>query len=623
MRTVLRQLSYVLTAKEKRNGVLLLIIMVVGALTEVVGVGAIPAFIGVISAPDRLLEVGFVRYLYDALAIESPQEMVLWAALGLILVFVFKNLYLTFLAYARARYSTKREETIANRLFRSYLTAPYTFHLQRNTSELLRNASMDTVDVARTVILPLLSILMEAMVLLFIFILLLVVEPILSIFTFIAFGGLTYGFWRVTRKKIDTYATQEQTHRQLAIQAINQGLGGFKDARVLGREGFFLDTFQTSTKAQASAAQVKQLVQALPRLFLETIAILAILGVAILFVVQDRNTAEIVPTLALLAVAVVRMMPSFTKIANDLTAFRWGTRALNVVSRDMMALDDTRDALGEQDRGEVSFTSELRLERVTYQYPGQDGYALRDVSLSIPHRASVGFVGPSGSGKTTIVDVMLGLLTPSSGRVLVDETDVHDRIRGWQRRIGYIPQQIFLIDDSVRRNVAFGREDADIDDAAVWAALEAAQLRELVDSLPEGLDTEVGEQGVRLSGGQRQRIGIARALYHKPEVLIMDEATSALDNQTEHQFIEALRALQHDHTVITIAHRLSTVRDCDTLFMFDEGRLVAQGTYDELMSSSLAFRKMANAASESVPDRPAESAARGDERALSARLRWH
>lgn len=620
MKTFLSQLSYVLSAKERRNGFLLLGIMVMGALTEVVGVGAIPAFISVISIPERLLEYAPVRAVYDLLGVETPQEMILWAALGLIIVFVLKNLYLTFLAYARARYATKREVTVSTRLFHAYLHAPYTFHLQRNTSELLRSATRDSIDVARTVIIPLLTILMEVMVLIFIFILLLILEPLLSVITFFVFGALTYAFWRVTRAKIKERAAEEQTHRQVAIQSINQGLGGFKDSRVLGREAYFLRAFAASAEFQARAARTKELLQAMPRLFLETVAIFAILGVALLFIAQGRDIAAIVPTLALIAVAVVRMMPSFTKVANNVASLQWGLRALDVVYRDLSELDHLRDAATEPTSALIPFESEIRLDRLSYSYPGQEGHALHEVSLSIPRHASVGFVGPSGSGKTTIVDVILGLLSPQAGRVLVDGKDIYDNLGAWQRRIGYIPQQIFLTDDSVRRNVAFGRDDDDIDDEAVWASLEAAQLRDLVESLPDGLDTSVGERGVRLSGGQRQRIGIARALYHKPDVLIMDEATSALDNQTERQFVEALENLQDDHTLITIAHRLSTVRNCDILFMLDQGRLVAQGSYDELLAHSETFRAMASADEDSLSS---VDPARGRSSPLPSLLRWN
>ena len=240
-----------------------------------------------------------------------------------------------------------------------------------------------------------------------------------------------------------------------------------------------------------------------------------------------------------------------------------------------------------------SFEREIAVEDLRFRYEGQTEDALSGVTLTVPRGASVGFVGSSGAGKTTVVDVLLGLLTPTGGRVAVDGVDIQTCLPAWQRKIGYIPQTIFLTDDTVRNNVAFGLDPGDISDAAVWAALDAAQLRELVESFPEGLSAMVGERGVRLSGGQRQRIGIARALYHRPDVLVMDEATSALDTQTERQFVEALDALQGEHTVVVIAHRLSTVRHCDTLFLMDRGRVVAQGTYDELMLTSPAFRAMA------------------------------
>lgn len=593
MREILRQLSYLLDSREKRNGFILLGIMMTGALFEVVGVGAIPAFIGVIAIPEKLLENDTVRVVYDALGVGSPREMVLWAALGLILVFLIKNTYLGFLAYIRARYTSHRQATISNRLFRAYLHSPYTFHLQRNTAELLRNTSMEAVSIANGVVIPLVSIVMEGMVLILIFILLFAIEPLLTLVTFAVFGALAYVYWRMTREKIREYATEEQRYRTQGLQAVNQGIGGFKDARILGREDYFLRSYVESSQYKAEAAQFKTFIQATPRLFLETVAILGLLGVTSVFVVQGRDLDTIVPTLALLAVAVVRMMPSFTKITGSISTLQWGTRNLNVVYQDLVELDALRREDVEGSDEAVEFESEIRLESLDYQYPGQEGNALRDISLTIPKNAAVGFVGPSGAGKTTVVDVLLGLLDPTGGRILVDATDVHNRMSAWQRKIGYIPQQIYLTDDTVRRNVAFGRDDEEIDENDVWAALDAAQLRELVESLPDGLDTEVGEQGIRLSGGQRQRIGIARALYHRPEVLVMDEATSALDNRTEQQFVEALEQLQSDHTLVVIAHRLSTVRNCDTLFMLDQGRLVAEGSYDELMATSEAFRKMA------------------------------
>ena len=595
MRTILRKLSYLLTRREKRNAAILFALMWIGALLDVVGVGAIPAFVGVISMPDRLLEYAPVRAVYDGLGLTSPDQMVVWAALALIVVFVVKNGYLTFLAYVQARYNSGRRVTISNRLFRAYLRSPYTFHLQRNTAELLRNTNSESGSVVGGVISPLMGLAQETLTLVFVFVLLIVAEPVVSLLVFGVLGSITVVFYRATRAKIGEYAQESQRHRKLSVQAVNQGLGGFKDARVLGREKFFLSSYNESTWFQAEADRYKAVVSALPRLFLETVAVAGMLGASAVLVAQDRPLETVVPTLALLGVAVVRLMPSFTRIAGSINSLKWGEKALDAVHDDLAALDaqERETRARRQSTGPVAFEREIRFDALSYQYPGQEGYALRDVTLAIPKGASVGFVGPSGAGKTTVVDVLLGLLEPTDGRVLVDGEDVLGRLAGWQRKIGYIPQSIYLTDDTVRNNVAFGMDDAEIDDGQVWAALEAAQLRETVEALPDGLDTMVGERGVRLSGGQRQRIGIARALYHRPEVLVMDEATSALDNQTERQFVEALERLQGEHTMIVIAHRLSTVRNCDTLFMLREGRLVAEGSYDRLMAASEEFREMA------------------------------
>lgn len=603
MLDLLKKVSYLFSRREKRNGAILFGMMIFGAFSEVIGVGAIPAFVGVISMPEQLLENEKIRYIYDLLGMESPREMVLWAALGLIVIFVVKNTYLAFLVYVRSRYTSNRQVTISNRLFRAYLHSPYAFHLQRNTAELLRNTNSEAGAITGGVLLPMMTLLMEFMVLTMIFVLLFVVEPLVTMLTFGVFGAITVVFYRATRRKISSYAIEEQRHRKQAVQAVNQGLGGFKDARILGREQFFLDSYQESTWFRAKASRFKEMISAMPRLFLETMAVVGLLGVASLLVAQDRNLETVIPTLALLGVAIVRLMPSFTKIAGAFTALRWGERALSVVYDDVAELEAKERELIRQrataHAEPLTFTQEIRLDHLSYQYPGSDEQALRDVSLVIPRFASVGFVGPSGAGKSTVVDVILGLLTPTSGHVLVDETDIQERLPAWQRKIGYIPQHIYLTDDTVRRNVAFGMNDDEISDDAVWDALDAAQLRDLVESMPEGLDAMVGERGVRLSGGQRQRIGIARALYHKPEVLVMDEATSALDNHTEQLIVEALEKLQGSHTMIVIAHRLSTVRNCDALFMLDEGRLVAEGSYDELVAYSEEFRLMAGAAAES------------------------
>jgi ATP-binding cassette, subfamily B, bacterial PglK len=597
MTDVLNKLNYLLSRREKRNGVILFLMMIVGAFFEVVGVGAIPAFVGIIAMPERILEIEAARSVYDYLGMESPQDMVFWSAIALIVIFVVKNVYIAWLAYMKARYTSNRQVNLSNRLFRAYLSTSYTFHLQRNTAELLRNTNSEAGAITTGALMPILVLIMEFMTLAMIFALLFAVEPVVTLAAFIVLGTVTVVFYRATKKKIRWYAKEEQRYRKQSVQAVNQGLGGVKDAKILGREGFFLASYQESTWFKAKAARFKAVIQALPRLFLETMAVFGMLGISAYLVADGRATETIIPTLTLLAVAIIRLMPSFQKIASSFSSLKFGERALEVVYEDLRELEERekeyRRRMQEGLKKPLPFQQELHLDNVSYSYPESAEAALRDVTLTIPRGSAIGFVGPSGAGKSTIVDLILGLLTPDAGVVTVDGIDIQDRMPAWQRKIGYIPQSIYLTDDTIRRNIAFGRADKEIDDDAVWDAIEASQLRELVESLPEGLDTIVGERGVRLSGGQRQRIGIARALYHKPEVLVMDEATSALDNQTERHIVDALEAIRGRHTLIMIAHRLSTVQNCDTLFMLEHGKLVAQGTYDELLAASPEFAAMA------------------------------
>ena len=416
MRELYGKMSYLLTPREKWNGAILFGMMLLGSLFEVVGVGAIPAFVGVISMPDRLIEYVAVRTAYGTLGIETYEQMVLAAAVGLIVVFVIKNAYLLLLTYAQARYTTNRYKSISSRLFRSYMHAPYTFHLQRNTAELLRNSYTEAGSVVTGVLIPLLNITMEIMVLVLIGVLLALVEPVITGVVLLALGGITALFYRAIRRKVDEFSGLQQRHRKLAVQSVNQGLGGLKDARVLGREMFFTAAFERSTGFQADAERYKAVISALPRLFLETLAVVGMLGVSAMLVAQDRPLASLIPTLTLLGLAVVRLLPSFQKISANATGLKWGVRALNVVYYDMTDLDGS--TVAQRSGGDaLDFEGELKIEGLAYQYPGQDVYALRDVDVVIPKGASVGLVGSSGAGKTTFVDVLLGLLTPTAGRI--------------------------------------------------------------------------------------------------------------------------------------------------------------------------------------------------------------
>jgi ATP-binding cassette subfamily C protein len=398
-------------------------------------------------------------------------------------------------------------------------------------------------------------------------------------------------FLRLVRHRIAEYCKQELEFRSALIKSANEGLNGIKELKVLGREETFIQRFLHNVTLYSRAVGYKAVAFELPRYVLEAVAVLMMLLVAGWFIWLGRPLASIVPTLTLLAVAAVRLLPSANRMTSAALNLRWGRPSLDAVYRDIRTLERSNSE-SDAPACAMRFEREIAFENVDFSYPGGTGQALRGITLRIQRGTSVGFVGPSGAGKTTAADVLLGLLQPTQGLVTVDGTSITTNLAGWQRQIGYIPQNIYLTDDSIRRNVAFGIADDCIDETKLWQAIDAAQLREFVDLQPMGLDTVVGEWGVRLSGGQRQRIGIARALYHNPSVLVMDEATSSLDQETEREFVRALEQLAGTRTIIAIAHRLSTVKNCDQLLYFEQSELTASGNFLSLQESSASFRSM-------------------------------
>ena len=588
-----RKLAYVFTRREQRNAVVLLVLMVVGALLDVAGVGAIPAFVTMLSQPERILRFTAVRRTFVALGATDAEHRVLWAAVGLAAIFIVKNAYLTAFSYLQARYIYNRQVSLAGRLFRAYLRGPYTFHLGRNTADILHNTTFGAFSVVGDLMLPALRLLMETLVLAAVLVLLVSMEPVLSAAMVVLIGGAVALFMVVVRKRVARYGQDEHQYRSQMMLSVNQGLGGIKDVKVLGREKEFLDTFEWNATRYSRAGRYRYIVFELPRLFLETVAVLTMAVVTAVFLHEGRSIQSIVPSLTLLAVAALRLIPSANRIVNALIGLRFGHATLHAVYSDLKLLGGSE---GEKDVAvsstKFSFEHALEFDDVTYRYPGAAENALAGFSARIPKGTSVGIVGPSGAGKTTAIDVLLGLLHPQGGCVRVDGVDIAQNLSGWRRQIGYIPQQIFLIDDTIRRNIAFGVPDEEIDDDRVWAAVDAAQLRELVNASRDGLGMIVGERGIRLSGGERQRIGIARALYHNPPVLVMDEATSALDNETEREVVRALERLRGTRTLVIIAHRLTTVAACDQLLYVKDGRLVGSGSYEELRESDRHFFAM-------------------------------
>jgi ABC-type multidrug transport system fused ATPase/permease subunit len=391
--------------------------------------------------------------------------------------------------------------------------------------------------------------------------------------------GATLVLDRLTRVRLVRWGELAQHHGLLGWQHMFQGLNGAKDVKVLGCEQEFIDQFVGHRSSYVRFHTRQTFFGQIPRLWYELLAVAALCLLAAVMVWQGKTAQAMIPTLGLFAAAAFRMLPSVNRLAHAMQSLRFSQATIDMIHSEL----NLPRSEPETDRAPLPFSGTIELEGVFFRYPSAAADSISGVSLTIPHGSSVGIIGGSGAGKSTLVDIILGLLEPSKGRVTVDGTDIATNMRGWQSRIGYVPQSIYLCDDSLRRNVAFGLPDNKIDDWAVRRALKSAQLEEFVAELPDGVNTLVGERGVRLSGGQRQRIGIARALYHDPAVLILDEATSALDTETETGVMDAVEALHGAKTLIIVAHRLSTVAHCDTLYRLDRGKVVACGSSHDLI----------------------------------------
>jgi ATP-binding cassette, subfamily B, bacterial PglK len=575
-----QKLWLMLAPAQRRAGMLLLGLMLVGMMLETLGVGVIIPVLALLTKGNPASSYPVLAPWLDLLGNPSHKRLVVFAMLALIGVYVVKVLFLAFLAWLQARFISWLNSDFSVRLFTGYLRQPYTFHLQRNSAELIRNA-VNQVGQMTSAVQSYMMITTESLVVLGILVLMLIVEGVSALLVTSILGLASWGFYRFTKARTKRWGEELQGHEKLRFQYLREGLGAAKDVKLLGREKNFIDQYQVSNLGAAEISRYNTTLRALPRLWLELLGVTGIVSIVLLMVAQNRPMESLLPALGLFAVAAFRLMPSANRLLNATQNVRFLSAAFNNLHREFCLLGEAEHL---KEYSPLPFKKALVLEGIDFRYPSTDALVLKEISLSISQGESVGFIGSTGAGKSTLVDIILGLLMPVSGTVRVDGADIQTNLRGWQDKLGYVPQSIFLTDDTIRRNIAFGLSADMIDEAAVWSSLRAAQLEQFINSLPEGLDTLIGEGGVRLSGGQRQRIGIARALYHDPSVLVLDEATSSLDTATEADFMKAVCALKRDKTLIIIAHRLSTVEHCDYLYRIKGGRMVEKGKSALLLS---------------------------------------
>ncbi|APW44196.1 ABC transporter ATP-binding protein [Rhodoferax saidenbachensis] len=580
--TTSKKLWQLLSAQQRRSAGVLLGFMLVGMVLETLSVGLIIPAMAMMTQSDLAAKYPFVAPMLRTFGNPTQEQLLVSGLLVLVGIYAVKALFLGFLAWRQSRFAHDLQASLAFRLFAGYLRQPYSFHLQRNSAQLIRNI-ISSVNGITNVVQQGLILISEALVLVGFSALLLWVEPGGALVVVVALGASAWAFHRFTRKHIERWGKASQLHEGLRIQHLQQGLGGAKDVKLLGREHDFLEQFKVHNRSSTRVAEHRSTLQAFPRLFLELLAVTGLAALVIIMLSQGKQVDALLPTLGLFAAAAFRLMPSINRVMAAVQSVRFSHPVIDTVFSEMK-LVDTPPATA---TGKVlPLKKELRLEDIRFRYPTAECESLHLNALSIPCGASVGFIGGSGAGKSTLIDVLLGLLTPDHGTVRVDGVDIQQDLRGWQNQIGYVPQTIYLTDDTLRRNIAFGLPNEQIDEKAVLQAIQSAQLDEFVDELSQGLDTMVGERGIRLSGGQRQRIGIARALYHSPSVLVLDEATSALDGDTEQAVMEAIDSLSGKLTILIVAHRVPTLKNCTQIVELKSGKIAKIGAYRDIVGAA-------------------------------------
>lgn len=569
---MIKKLGYIFSKTDKIKIGLLMVIVIVGSFLELLAVSIFSPFIDLIMDINSLEKSDIMSYLYHLFGFTQIRNFLVFLAATIIVVYIVKNIYVIVQKNTIYRFSYRIQRTMSTRLLKSYMREPYTFHLNKNISVLQRSMQEDTDQFTKGIIHS-----MEMIAEVFVCIAIGVYLFITSKSITVIIAGLLLlclaVFSYISKKYSSAWGREGQQYKAKIYQWMNQSLGGIKEIKVLNREGSFIRQYDNYFAGYVRVLRLNRLIGVIPKHIIEMVCMTGLL-LAVIFKIYfgQKDLEEFVPQLAVFAVAAFRLLPSVGKINEHLSAVLYALPSLDLIYNDLQEVDKLEITETEKDN-EWKFQDKIEIKNVTYAYPDGDVNVIEHANFTIKRGTTVAFVGTSGAGKSTMVDILLGLLAPQYGKIYADGMNVYKNLPTWQKEIGYIPQTIYLSDDTIRNNVAFGMDEKEIDEQAVVHALQQAQLYDFVESLPEGLDTYVGDRGVRLSGGQRQRIGIARALYHNPEVLVLDEATSALDSDTETAVMEAIERLQGHKTILIIAHRLTTIKNADVIYEVGNGKV--------------------------------------------------
>lgn len=569
---MIKKLNYIFTKKDKLKIGLLIVIIIAGSFLELLAVAVFSPFIDLLMDMNSLEKSNIMSYLYRMFNFQDIGSFLAFLATGIIIIYIVKNVYVIVEKNIIYRFSYRVQRTMSTKLLKSYMREPYTFHLNKNISVLQRSMQEDTDQFAKCIIHSM-EMIAEMCVCVAISIYLFIVSKSITVII----AGLLLlclaVFSYISKKYSSAWGREGQQYKSKIYQWMNQSLGGIKEIKVLNREESFIKLYDGYFARYVRVLRLNRLMGSLPKHIIEMVCMTGLL-LAIIFKIffGQKNIEEYVTQLALFAVAAFRLLPSVGRINEHLSNVLYALPSLELIYNDLQEVDKL--AITEQEKdNDWNFKDKLEIKNVTYAYPDGDVNVIEHANFTIARGTTVAFIGASGAGKSTMADILLGLLAPQYGKIYADGMNIYKNLPTWQKEIGYIPQAIYLSDDTIRNNVAFGVDEKEIDESAVIHALQQAQLYDFVESMPEGLDTYVGDRGVRLSGGQRQRIGIARALYHDPEVLVLDEATSALDNDTETAVMEAIENLHGEKTMIIIAHRLTTIQNADVIYKVADGKV--------------------------------------------------
>lgn len=581
--SIINKLSYIFDRKQKIRFGFLVVIIAIGSLLELLGVAAIMPLVDVVTNPSKIHSDKVYSAIFEKVNLDNDKQFIMLFIFALIAIYIVKNVYLIFMYDCQYRYTYNNHRRVAMSLMECYMSQSYLFHLSKNVSELQRNMRED-VEMLFSAVLSVVQLISELLTCALLGGYLIVIDKTVSFSVIFLLGIFTITFLRFAKKKSTSFGGIFRKASVDLNKWVRQSFEGIKEIKVSNKEDTYIKIVDGLYKTKTTSQRRQNVLNVLPRPIFEAICVSSLLLVVGIKIAYGVDLQYFIPVLSAFAIAAFRLLPSFGRLTGYINNISYNKSAVDNVYGDLKEVEELKKKNLDrfEDKSEISFKKEIIINNISFTYPNTTRKILDDASLTITKDKSIAFIGASGSGKTTLADIVLGLLEPQNGIISVDGVNINDKPYGWHKLLGYIPQSIYLIDDTIRNNVLFGFQDDD--DSKVWKALESAQLAEFVKSLDDGLDTIVGERGVRLSGGQRQRIGIARALYSEPEVLVLDEATSALDNETETAVMEAIDNLKGSRTMIIIAHRLTTIRNCDEVYEVGDGKIIKRDIQEVIPS---------------------------------------